>query len=304
MKTRSVVACLNWVAKTDPYVGYFFFRSEGNYHCSPCPKTYRGGTSGTASQRSRIYIYQIIGWSMPDQTYGGKVRIVAYNRYCTGYKKSAFNHRSVLNCMKWVQSVAAHVRFFFFREEGNYHCSPCPWTYKGGNSGTGYQNSLIFTYQIVNFSFDETYGGKVKIVSRNRYCTGYKKSNMGLRSVVACMSWVRSVAPWVRYFFFRSEGNYHCSPCPWWYKGHPTSGTSRQNSRIFIYRIVGWKFDESYGGKVKVVSRNRYCTGYKKSNMKLRSVVACLNWVAKADPYVGFFFFRSEGNYHCSPCPW
>jgi hypothetical protein len=128
MKTRSVIACLNWVAKVNPYVQYFFFRSEGNYHCSPCPASYRGHpTTGTASQRSRIYIYQIVGWSMPDQTYGGRVRVISRNRLCNGYRKSAFNHRSVLACMAWVEKIAPHVKFFFFREEGNYHCSPCPW---------------------------------------------------------------------------------------------------------------------------------------------------------------------------------
>jgi hypothetical protein len=99
-------------------------------------------------------------------------------------------------------------------------------------------------------------------------------------------------------------GNYHCSPCPWTYKGHPTTGTGHQNSRIFIYRIVGWRFDETYGGKVRIVARNRYCTGYRKSNMGTRSVIACMNWVQRIAPHARFFFFRSEGNYHCSPCPW
>jgi len=221
MKTRSVIACMRWARKANPYVQYFFFRSEGNYHCSPCPATYRGHpTSGTGYQNSRIYIYRITGWRMPDQTYGGKVRVISRNRYCTGYKKSNMGHRSVLSCLRWVRQVAPHVQYFFFREEGNYHCSPCPWTYKGHpTSGTGYQNSLIFIYRIVGWKFDETYGGKVQIVARHRYCTGYKKSNMGHRNVLSCMRWVRSVAPHTRFFFFRSEGNYHCSPC----HGHTTA---------------------------------------------------------------------------------
>jgi hypothetical protein len=107
---------------------------------------------------------------------------------------------------------------------------------------------------------------------------------MGTRSVVACMNWVRRISPHSQYFFFRSEGNYHCSPCPYWYKGHPTTGTAYQNSRIYIYMIVGWKFDETYGNRVRIVSRRRYCTGYKKSNMGHRSVVACLNWVRRIMP--------------------
>jgi hypothetical protein len=102
MNHRSLHACLRWVRNVDPYTQYFFFRHEGNYHCSPCPKSYRGGTSGTGYQNSRIYTYIIVGWKMPDQTYGGSVKIVARNRYCTGYKKSAFNHRSVVACMRWV----------------------------------------------------------------------------------------------------------------------------------------------------------------------------------------------------------
>jgi hypothetical protein len=35
--------------------------------------------------------------------------------------------------------------------------------------------------------FDWTFGGIVKRVAINRYCTGYKKSNMGLRTVPACL---------------------------------------------------------------------------------------------------------------------
>jgi hypothetical protein len=304
MGTRSVLACLAWVQTTAPWARYFFFREEGNYHCSPCPDRYKGHrTSYTSYQNSLIFTYEIVGWKF-DETWGNRVRIVARNRYCTGYKKSNMKLRSVLACMAWVTSVEPWTRYFFFRMEGNYHCSPCPSHYLGHpTTGTGYQNSRIYTYEIIGWKFDETYGGKVKIVARNRYCTGYKKRNMGLRNVISCMNWVQSVVPQAKYFFFRSEGNYHCSPCWWTYKGHPTTGTSYQASRIYTYEITGHKFDETYGNKVRVTARNRYCTGYKKSNYKTRSVEACLGWVRSISPWSRYFFFRSEGNYHCAPCP-
>jgi len=64
-----------------------------------------------------------------------------------------------------------------------------------------------------------------KRVSNNRYCHGYKKSAFNHRNVSACANWVKSVDREARYFFFRHEGNFHCSPCPQSYKGHPTTGT-------------------------------------------------------------------------------
>jgi hypothetical protein len=167
-------------------------------------------------------------------------KIVANNRYCTGYRKSAFNHRSVRNCYNWVRSVDKEARYFFFRHEGNYHCSPCPLSYTGhATQGTGYQRSKIYIYRILGVKFEVWKGPKR--IAFNRYCTGYRKSIFSKRNVNACMSWVKQVDPHARYFFFRHEGNYHCSPCPKSYTGHATTGTGYQNSRLYIYEITGWK---------------------------------------------------------------
>lgn len=139
-----------------------------------------------------------------------------------------------------------------------------------------------------------------KIVSRNRYCTGYRKSIFSKRSVNSCMNWVKQVDPHARWFFFRSEGNHHCSPCPQSYKGHPTIGTGRQNSRIYIYEIYGWKHPGKPqppptpkpkpppgggwdNGKWKRIANGRYCVGYKKSIFSKRSVADCANWVRQVD---------------------
>jgi len=133
---------LNHVKKSDPSATHFFFREEGNYHCASCPSSYKGHpTTGTGHQRSKINTW-VIG-----KKFKGAKR-VAYNRYCTNYKKSAMNHRTVEKCMAWVQKVDPSAKHFFFRQEGNYHCSPCPSSYSGTNARTGVQNSQIYTYEI------------------------------------------------------------------------------------------------------------------------------------------------------------
>jgi FPC/CPF motif-containing protein YcgG len=302
---RNVTNCANWVRKVDREARYFFFRHEGNYHCSPCPQSYTGHpTRGTGKQNSRIYIYKIIGWTRPTYAWAKWYKRVAFNRFCHGYKKSAMNHRSVIECGRWVRQVDREAKYFFFREEGNYHCSPCPQSYTGHpTTGTGHQNSKIYIYKILGWK-PPVYGWAkwYKRVAFNRYCTGYKKSNMKLRSVEACGRWVRSVDFDARYFFFREEGNYHCSPCPQSYRGHPTTGTGKQNSRIYIYRILNWR-PPAWAKDYKRVATGRFCHGYKKSAFNHRSVVACANWVQSTDKDAKYFFFRQEGNYHCSPCP-
>jgi hypothetical protein len=305
-KLRKVEDCGRYIRQVNKEARFFFFREEGNYHCAACPKSYRGHrTTGTGYQKSRIYTYRILNWRPPTYPWMKWYRRVALNRYCTGYKKSAFNHRSVINCGKWVRQVDPEARFFFFREQSNWHCSPCPQSYKGGNAGTGYQNSKIFTYRILNwrrpvYSWAKWY----RRVSFNRFCVGYKNNIMSLRKVEDCGKHVKSKDPYARYFFFREEGNYHCASCPPSYKGHPTTGTRKQNSRIYIYRILHWRPPTFEWSKwYKRVALNRYCKGYKKSAFNHRSVKACGDWVRSVDRTARFFFFREEGNYHCSPCP-
>jgi len=54
--------CYNWAKKADPTAEYFFFKpteaKNTNYHCSPCPSSYEGGTAGTGSGYGND-IYQI-----------------------------------------------------------------------------------------------------------------------------------------------------------------------------------------------------------------------------------------------------
>jgi hypothetical protein len=245
-KTRNVNACADWARLVDPYARYFFFREEGNYHCAPCPRTYTGHpTTGTGYQNSKIYTYRILHWRQPTGSWSKWYRRVAINRYCTGYKKPAFNHRTVENCGTWVRSTAGdpYARYFFFREEGNYHCSPCPQTYRGHpTTGTGYQNSRIYTYRILNwkrpvYPWEKWY----RRVALNRYCTGYQKSAFNHRSVINCANWVRKVDPEARYFFFREQSNWHCSPCPLYYTGGTQYTAEDKNTRIHIYKITGWR---------------------------------------------------------------
>jgi hypothetical protein len=73
---------------------------------------------------------------------------VVQNRYCGGYKKRAYNHRSIEACGRWVMSVDREAKYFMFRLSGNYHCSPCPMYYNGSTSGTHGDNSIMHIYRI------------------------------------------------------------------------------------------------------------------------------------------------------------
>jgi hypothetical protein len=145
-------------------------------------------------------------------------------------------------CAAWVRLIDPYARYFFFRQQSNWHCSPCPTSYRGHpTSGTAVdRNTRIYIYRFVKWTPPE-WEREYKRVTKNRYCTGYKKSAFNHRSVVACAKWVMSVDKEARWFFFRHEGNYHCSPCPLSYRGHATTGTSYQNSEIYVYRIRRWR---------------------------------------------------------------
>ena len=52
------------------------------------------------------------------------------------------------------------------------------------------------------------------------------------------------------------------------------------------------------------IHTNKYCAGYTQHILDTKKTVEdCLNWVKNADPTAGYFFWRPDGNYHCSPCP-
>jgi len=300
---RTVEACGTWVKSVDFDAKYFFFREEGNYHCSPCPQTYRGHrTSGTGHQNSKIYTYRILNWRMPD--WHRRYRRVATYRFCSGYKKSAFNHRTIDACAKWVQQVDKEARYFFYRFQSNWHCSPCPLKYRGHpTTGTSKQNSMIHTFRIIGWKPPVyTWAKWYRRIAINRFCHGYKKSAYNHRTVEACGTWVKSIDDEARYFFFREEGNYHCAPCPTTYTGHPTTGTGHQNSRIYTYRILNWQ-PPAWTRIYKRITNKRFCHGYKKSAFNHRNVMNCGAWVRQVDPEARYFFFRHQSNWHCSPCP-
>jgi hypothetical protein len=302
---RTVGQCGTWVRNVNPRQRYFFFRAQSNWHCSPCPSRYRGGTSYTAvDNNTNINIFFVKTHLVENWT-----RRWAYqqrNRYCGGYKKSAFNHRSIDACGRWVRSVDPEARYFMYRLTGNFHCSPCPMHYNGSTTRTHADNSVMNIYRIVGWR-PPTYkwSTKYRRVAIHRYCTGYKKTTHSYRNVRDCAAWVSRTDKEAKWFFFRHQSNWHCSPCPHTYTGHPTTGTAfDKNTRIFIYRIIHWKAPTYVWQKwYRRVVRHRYCTGYRRTLYSFRTVQQCGNWVRQVEPSIRFFFFRAQSNWHCSPCP-
>jgi len=99
------------------------------------------------------------------------------------------------------------------------------------------------------------------------------------RTVEQCGEWARNVDPNARYFFFRRQSNWHCSPCPPSYRGHPTTGTAvDRNTRISIYQFSPW-VTAGWLRRWKVVQTNKYCRGYKKTSTSHRTIDACGKWV-------------------------
>lgn len=130
----------------------------------------------------------------------------------------------------------------------------------------------------------------------SRYCHGYTNNKMDCRTVDCCLRHVRAVKPTATHFFFREEGNFHCAACPLTYKGHPTTGTGHQNSKINIYTIP-----KSFKG-ARRVAFNRHCNSYTKSTNAHKTVEACLAYIKKSEPAAKHFFFNEEG-FQCAACP-
>jgi len=239
---RKVEDCGRWVRQKDPEARYFFFRSQSNWHCASCPLRYTGGKAGTSYQNSEIYVYRILNWRPPNYKWRNKYRRHVNFRYCSGYKKTNYKTRTVEACANWVRMVDSDARYFFFRHQSNWHCSPCPQSYRGHQTTGTHSDTKtrIYIYRILNWR-PPAYFKWYRRVTKNRYCTGYKKSAFNHRSVPACANWVKKIDREARWFFFRHEGNYHCSPCPLSYRGHATTGTGYQNSEIYVYRIIGWR---------------------------------------------------------------
>jgi hypothetical protein len=146
--TRTVAKCGEWVRNVDPNARFFFFRRQSNWHCSPCPPSYRGHpTTGTVQDKNtRISIYAIRPWRPAGWLH--KYTVVHHHKYCRGYKKSAFNHRTIDACGRWVRSVDKEARFFMYRLNSNFHCSPCPMYYTGTTTHTVNDRSYMAIYRI------------------------------------------------------------------------------------------------------------------------------------------------------------
>jgi hypothetical protein len=113
---------------------------------------YNGGTTRTSST-AYFYIYRIVGWRAPRFKWHTTYRRISVHRYCTGYKKKTFSYRNVVDCANWVRRTDKEARYFFFREQSNWHCSPCPHHYTGHpTTGTAFdKNTRIHIYRILNW---------------------------------------------------------------------------------------------------------------------------------------------------------
>ena len=76
---------------------------------------------------------------------------VLSNRFCNHHGQSTYIYRQLQDCYEWVKEVSPQSRFFLFREEGNFECSPCDESYRGSQFDTTYQDARINIYQITNF---------------------------------------------------------------------------------------------------------------------------------------------------------
>jgi hypothetical protein len=114
--------------------------------------------------------------------------------------------------------------------------------YTGSTTDTVNDRSYMNIYKIKNWR-TVVYGGQNKYarIHIHRYCSGYKKTSHGFRDFNKCGDWVRKVDPEARFFFFRTQSNWHCSPCPLYYKGDTKYTAVDRNTRIHIYRIIHWK---------------------------------------------------------------
>jgi hypothetical protein len=182
--TRTVEKCAEWVRNVEPNARWFFFRRQSNWHCSPCPTSYRGHpTSGTAVDRNtRISIYQFSPWRTAGwlRTY---TRVHEY-KYCRYYKKTSTSQRTIDACGRWVRSVDKEAKFFMFRLNSNFHCSPCPMYYKGDGQHLVNDRSYMSIYRYNRFSAPHyNWRRHYQRVHVHRYCSGDKKTSHGYRNV-------------------------------------------------------------------------------------------------------------------------
>jgi len=100
-----------------------------------------------------MHIYRIVGWTPPKYKWQTGYKRIATHRYCTKYTHRAYNHRSVSACANWVRRVDKEAKFFFFRMQSNWHCSPCKYPYNGHptTGTTEDRNTRIFIFRIINW---------------------------------------------------------------------------------------------------------------------------------------------------------
>lgn len=160
----------------------------------------------------------------------------------SGYRGRQTKTRSGKRCMAWANSIT-HTKAFYPHAglDSNFCRNPDPnhskaiWCFVENTSGSLTSGKAKHMWEYCKpipggkprppprkppiDDGGSKGGGDWTIIVRGRYCTGYRKSIFSKRSPNQCMNWVRKVDPWARFFFFRSEGNYHCSPCPTRYTG-------------------------------------------------------------------------------------
>jgi hypothetical protein len=297
---RKVEDCLAWVMKTDSSATHFFFRHEGNYHCAICPKSYTGGVQGTQPQNSRIYTYEIVaGTSDPklEAQFGGDhqgaCRKSDGKKNRGDFKITKAKGGDTMDCLRQCAATKGCTAVGTFFPSGDWKkARDCAL-----HTTLGYGPSGLASHKKENcfVKGGQAVDAKPVISAKGRYCSAHKNSKVNVPNLNDCLAHVRRTDPNALHFMYKGEGNRHCASCQSSYKGG--NSATRTGKGFNAYYVP-----KTFSG-AKRVAYNRYCVGYKKSAFNHRSVTACMNWVKSVDGSAKHFFFRHEGNYHCSPCP-
>jgi len=92
------------------------------------------------------------------------------------------------------------------------------------------------------------------------------------------MAFIQRTSPEAKYFFWREEGNHHCSACPSSFTGHPTNGSRSQTNhgKIKIHEIVCDMEEDCNEGAEKCSGTK--CAGYRGTQAKTTSGRTCQAW--------------------------
>jgi outer membrane biosynthesis protein TonB len=67
----------------------------------------------------------------PGDGNGCTPKVVAEDRFCTGYTMNIYNLKTIDECMAAIKKKDPNAKFFMYRTERNHHCSACPSSYTG-----------------------------------------------------------------------------------------------------------------------------------------------------------------------------